>query len=331
MDVARDLFLVINHFRNEIKRPIIGIGHSMGGNNLVNLAHFHPRLFTSLILIDPVIMRVPSGPNAYIAAAASSVRRDKWPNRDVAEQSFKKSKFYQSWDPRVLNLWFKYGLREIPKVIGTTNNATPDTSMDGLTEDPQVVLTTTKHQEVFAFLRPGFANGEKHPPYPQPGLPVHLTHPDASPSNGADGPFYRPELHIAFERLITLRPSVLFIFASKSDLSAEQLNADKLASTGTGPGGSGGLKAGRVKGVMVKDAGHLVPFEKVANVADECIAWITPEIARFNEETAVIQRDWDRIPKDEKSTLRETSLKALTSYIPQRPKRKPEQSKDAKL
>lgn len=33
-DHARDLLHMINHFRREMPRPLVGIGHSMGGNNL---------------------------------------------------------------------------------------------------------------------------------------------------------------------------------------------------------------------------------------------------------------------------------------------------------
>ena len=58
LDHPRDLFLMVNHFRHSMPRPIVGIGHSMGGNNLVNLSLMHNRLFTSLILIDPVIDKI---------------------------------------------------------------------------------------------------------------------------------------------------------------------------------------------------------------------------------------------------------------------------------
>ena len=33
-DHSRDLFLMVNHFRRDMVRPIIGLGHSMGGNQL---------------------------------------------------------------------------------------------------------------------------------------------------------------------------------------------------------------------------------------------------------------------------------------------------------
>jgi hypothetical protein len=31
MDHPRDLFLMINHFRDQMPRPIVGLGHSFGG------------------------------------------------------------------------------------------------------------------------------------------------------------------------------------------------------------------------------------------------------------------------------------------------------------
>ena len=33
-DHPRDLLHMINHFRSEMPRPLVGIGHSMGGNHL---------------------------------------------------------------------------------------------------------------------------------------------------------------------------------------------------------------------------------------------------------------------------------------------------------
>ena len=118
IDHARDLLHVTNHFRQQMPRPLIGIGHSMGGNQLysplpprptfltqiyshhspshrVNLSLMHPRLFTTLVLLDPVIqsqsvVAPPSEPNV---ARASTFRRDLWPSRAAAAASFAKSPF----------------------------------------------------------------------------------------------------------------------------------------------------------------------------------------------------------------------------------------------
>src|SRR5690348_15148828 len=116
MDHPRDILHMINHFRKEMPLPLIGIGHSYGGNNLANLSLIHPRLFATLILLDPVIAAHPkktsSGP-----VASSTFRRDLWPTREAAIASFKSSPFYQVWDPRVLKAWNEYGIRETPTLL----------------------------------------------------------------------------------------------------------------------------------------------------------------------------------------------------------------------
>ncbi|KAI0543193.1 hypothetical protein GGR58DRAFT_451075 [Xylaria digitata] len=56
-DHARDLLYMTNVFRAEMPRPIIGIGHSFGGSILTCLSLIHARLFSTLILLDPVIHR----------------------------------------------------------------------------------------------------------------------------------------------------------------------------------------------------------------------------------------------------------------------------------
>lgn len=43
-DHARDMLYMINHFRQDMPRPLVGIGHSMGGNNL----------YDHSLLIEPV-------------------------------------------------------------------------------------------------------------------------------------------------------------------------------------------------------------------------------------------------------------------------------------
>ena len=135
---------MVNKFRDQMPRPIIGVGHSMGGCQLANLALLHPRLFETLVLVDPVIHQVVTLSGNVSPAVASARRREVWPSREAAATAFKKSKFYQTWDPRVLERWVEYGLRDMPTKIF------PDAKR------PEVTLTTTKHQEVMTFLRPNF-------------------------------------------------------------------------------------------------------------------------------------------------------------------------------
>jgi pimeloyl-ACP methyl ester carboxylesterase len=302
-------------------RPLIGIGHSMGGCNLVNLSLMHPRLFTTLILIDPVIQRVPSKAGNVGPAKASTMRRDKWPSRKAAEASFNRSKFYQAWDPRVLDLWVKYGLRDCPTYIHPDVTAASGV-LPALSADPssatihpakgsevEVTLTTTKHQEVFSFMRPNYPT----PEFPDPGNhPNPITHPDVDPNGGPNDPFYRPEPIATFHRLPFLRPSVQYIFGDQSFLSAPLLKADKLANTGTGVGGSGGAKAGRVQEYTFKGVGHLIPMEIVGETADVCRDWLVPELERWRAIEAAEKEAWALVPRKEKGVLSKEYVAYMT-------------------
>jgi pimeloyl-ACP methyl ester carboxylesterase len=234
----------------------------MGGAQLAYLALLHPRLFESLILIDPVIQGKVSLSGNVSPAFASAKRRELWPSRAEAAQSFKRSKFYQTWDPRVLDRWIEHGLRDVPTKLFPNATGT------------EVTLTTTKHQEVMTFLRPNFKNnGPGSEPdsteftLSNPKL-NRRTHADLTPNEQPQAPFYRGESTIVFNQLPALRPSVLYVFGSKSFLTDDAIIEEKLAKTGSGVGGSGGRAEGMVSSVMVQDAGHLIPMEKVEESAE---------------------------------------------------------------
>jgi pimeloyl-ACP methyl ester carboxylesterase len=311
MDHPRDLFLMVNHFRKEMKRPIIGVGHSMGGNNLVNLSLMHPRLFTSLILIDPVFLRMPSVKGNWSPAKASTRRRDRWPSRKAAEAAFMKSKFYQTWDPRVLNLWTKNGIRELPTYLypsatpasGTPSTITADPSSATIppaADEKEVTLTTTKHQEVLTFLRLNLPT----PEYPNPETnPNPLTHPDVDPEALPTSPLYRPEPTATFQNLPYVRPSVFYVFGDQSELSSPVYKADKLAQTGIGVGGSGGVKKGRVGEVTFKGVGHLIPMEVVGQTAEAVAGWLGPEIERWRVLEEQVRAEWEMVPRGKRGML----------------------------
>lgn len=304
----------------------------MGGNNLINLSLMHPRLLESLVLIDPVIVPLTQKRGDWAIAAASSVRRDRWPSRKVAEESFKKSKFYQAWDPRVLDRWIKYGLRELPtklypdpqpspaatgSVVTTEPTITPNVTANY--EEKEVTLTTTKHQEVFSFAKTYHPQGPHDPP-------EKLQHPEFSIFDGVGGPgpFYRPEPHITYNMLPYLRPSVLYVFGEHSDMSAEVLRRGKVDNTGTAGAGSGGVKAGKVAEVMIMDTGHLIAMEKVEDTADQASSWIGKRMAEWTRDDAAMRKYWNSLPEKEKYTLDAEYMQGLK--MPPKPQ-KPHGSK----
>ncbi|KAH7130689.1 Alpha/beta hydrolase family-domain-containing protein [Dendryphion nanum] len=308
LDHSRDLLHMVNVFRKEMPRPIIGVGHSMGGCQLANLSLLHPRLLETLILVDPVIQRMVSVSGNVGPAHASAQRRDRWPSREEAAKSMKRNKFYQTWDSRVFDRWIQYGLRDLPTNLYPESSSTPGpvpatistepTSTPEVPKPKEVTLTTSKHQEVMTFLRPNFSfrEGDKEPSsseYSATNSAINRrTHPDLSPGDTVQSPFYRGESMMVFQQLPHLRPSVLYIFGSLSFLTNDEIIEEKLAMTGTGVGGSGGAKEGRVAQVMVQDAGHLIPMEKVEESAEHTASWIGKEMVRWRAHEKLTQEEW---------------------------------------
>ncbi|KAI9881029.1 MAG: hypothetical protein M1830_008911 [Pleopsidium flavum] len=287
---------MINHFRDQMPRPLIGLGHSMGGCQLTNLALIHPRLLTTLILLDPVIQKHSSSPSGsgFSPGRASTFRRDLWPSRSAAAESFRKSKFYQAWDERVLDRWLQYGLRDLPTTIYPEDSTLDDTGKP-------VTLTTTKHQEVFTFLRPIFTSKDEH----GKEAIIRLTHADFDPTTPHSSPFYRPEPEHTYHNLPFVRPSVLYIFGGLSLLSPPEWRKEKMELTGSGVGGSGGMKAGRVKEVVLENAGHLVAMEAVGACADATAEWLRVELKRWWEEEDKFNQEWSVKTRREKLMISE--------------------------
>lgn len=84
-----------------------------------------------------------------------------------------------------------------------------------------------------------------------------------------------------------LRPSTLFILGEKTNLQIEEIRLGALQ-TGTGIGGSGGIKEGRVREVTFENVGHMFPLQAVARTAKEMAPWLGQESARWLEE----ERAW---------------------------------------
>lgn len=276
----------------------------------------HPRLFTSLVLLDPMhqtkLPETKSGAMDIRSVQYATFRKSRWPSRAAARAELVKSPFYRSWDPRALERWVEYGLREVgPR--GDSRNIDMDAQTEGgkptactsieaqrtshdfaghpntQTPTPPVVLTTPPSQEAFTYARPN------HEAYGMNGNPINRsTHADLDPAWPHIFPLYRPEIHSIFEQLPKLRPSALHIFGDKSAVCSADENARKLAATGVGVGGSGGVAAGRVKGVTLPNVGHLIPMQAgaVQKTAQIIAEWIAQEVAIWAREDDEFRRTW---------------------------------------
>ncbi|PIA89593.1 hypothetical protein CB0940_07467 [Cercospora beticola] len=287
-DHSRDLANLINIKRAEMPRPIIGLGHSMGGNQITKLAMDHASLFTTLILIDPVIQmrsaEISKEQPRASAAVASTYRRQIWPSREEATKSFLKSAFYKIWDRRVLDRWVSHGLRDCP------NADFPDA------QPGQVSLATPAAQEVWSFLRTNYDG------YGVDGKPIdRFTHPDLDPTLPDQKPYYRSEPIFTYRRLPELRPSVLYIFGELSDVCPPKVARDKVSKTGIGAGGSGGEEEGRVKGVMFEKIGHLIAMETPGRTAETMADWVGKEMVIYREQRKRLEEWWAKPSKEKRS------------------------------
>ena len=105
------------------------------------------------------------------------------------------------------------------------------------------------------------------------------------------------------------------------------MRADKLAHTGVGQGGSGGVAAGRVRDVFLEEKGHLLAQEAVDECADAAVCWLAPEIRRWKDEEESFRSAWSKKSKIEKMTIDAEWLKNVPA-----PARRPKVQKgDSKL
>ncbi|PYH83984.1 putative toxin biosynthesis protein [Aspergillus uvarum CBS 121591] len=300
-DHSRDLLHMVNHFREEMTRPIIGVAHSMGCAQLVQLSIMHPRLLSTLILIEPVILdfagRTARSPNPSRSAA---LRRDLWPSRAAAESALRKS-LLRRWDPRAASRYLHFGLRELPTRLypavdtstlpslgdsssssSSNNNDNKNSPDPPIAQNPPpppptaVTLTTTKHHEAWSYSVPNLEPASAHlDPLLLPDWDTEFERPFR---------VSRPECQISMRNLPSVRPSVLWVFGGKSYLSPPAEQDKKVRLTGSGTGGSGGVADGKVEKAVLGTGSHMLVVEQVGWCAGTIAGWLGGWFKRYEKE-----------------------------------------------
>lgn len=226
----------------------------------------HSRLFTALILIEPVMspMSHASHLGKFLIAQALK-RRDFWDSRSEARDYFLRDPGYRKWHPKVLEDWIRYGLREVDDYTSPYSRTH---------RGKGVTLTTPTIQEAVSYVRPHF-----YLPTNQGGLSYdNLPVPGVEFSECFNS---RPEVALLAHFQPYIRPSVLYVVGGKSPYASRSIRESRLANTGTGYGGSGGVKAGKVREVCFEKSGHLVPFEMPVEVAQKAVDWLVEVYAQW--------------------------------------------------
>lgn len=237
----------------------------------VNLSLMHPRLLSSLVLLEPVIQaESATGPNPALMA---TLRPDLWKSRAEAEASMRKSRVFSTWDARVLDRFVAHALRETPTALYPAGQAPPGA----------VTLATSKHQEAWSYVRDQFEpQGDESTD--------RLLVPDLDAKGEGSYLFFRPECLITLRNLPFVRPPVLWVFGAKSPMAKPAWIEEKMNVTGTGTGGSGGLRAGRVEKVVFEDAGHFVPCEKTKEVCEASARWLQGQMVQYERDEQFLRQ-----------------------------------------
>lgn len=215
--------------------------------------------------MDPILTKDLTMHKTF--AKLSTTRRDIWPSREAAREKFKSSRLFQTWDPRVLEKFIEYGLRDLP------TEQYPELPEGSDPNNPPVTLSTTIPQEVYFYIRAYYRDKRLL----QDENYLQDIHPD---DYDTDASLYRPESSELYRRLPEIKPSVLYIFADKSEASPPEYRLDKMTRTGTGVGGSGGAAVGRVQEAVL-DCGHLIGMERPMECAEASAAFIDGELERW--------------------------------------------------
>lgn len=102
-------------------RPLVGVGHSLGGVLMFMVASRRPDWFRSLVMLEPPLINGPAGAGFAVLrrlgqadritpAGRSRGRRDFWPDRDRARSYFRSRGLFQRFDPECLEDYMDAGL-----------------------------------------------------------------------------------------------------------------------------------------------------------------------------------------------------------------------------
>ena len=112
---AEDLLAWI---RAEGTRSVLAMGHSSGATAVALAAAREPELFARILLIDPVLLRPPEERDdaerrgGFGLAERTARRRAVFPSRRAVREAYEKRFPFSAFDPEVLELYLRYGLRD---------------------------------------------------------------------------------------------------------------------------------------------------------------------------------------------------------------------------
>jgi pimeloyl-ACP methyl ester carboxylesterase len=258
-DHSRDILAMVNQFREDMPRPLVGLGHSMGGSQLIYLSTIHPRLFEGIALIEPylLIRQKPSPEFMRMTHRLPLRRRDLWDSEAEALADVDKHHLLKGWDPRALTIYKQTALARTPTALY------PD-------EHGKWTLRTTKYSELHLVTRPNLHS--RMGAFEEKPMPLAQEHSDLNVDTDMVSPFYNSAARLAFDQLARLRPKVLFVRGKSSPMVSQVMLDQAILRTGTGVGGSGGRRLGHVDTAELK-GGHLITMTAPSELTKVLCQW----------------------------------------------------------
>lgn len=288
-DHSRDLMDVINHFQDKITRPIIGLGHSFGCNQLFCMSNWHPTLFHSLAFIEPGIDPLYGMGTSVGWCHAILQFKDVYSTREEAETQLIRLHNAKGWERSVSERFREYGLYE----------------RNG--ENGEKWAMTTPKDQLLALLGRINPTGVARGPGGMADVTLadRVAVPDADAERWEWGPFYRPELKKAWDMLPNMRPWALYIGGNKSPVfGAVNAREERLRLTGIGAGGNGGVKLGAVKQIVLEDGEHTMTFDwNMYKVADHVADFLATESKRWAEGPQKRRDEWLQKSVEERQSI----------------------------
>lgn len=119
------LALEVEHYlEKNFSKPVIGVGHSLGGALHYITALKRPELYQEVVILDsPLYGEFKSLALKFLKAfhlmdkitpsVSSARRRNFWTSRDAAFEYFKDKPLYKNFDPDCLRDYVNFGMREL--------------------------------------------------------------------------------------------------------------------------------------------------------------------------------------------------------------------------
>jgi pimeloyl-ACP methyl ester carboxylesterase len=110
--LARDLLEAVS----DAPLPIVAVGHSSGGASILRAEILAPRTFSTIVLIEPIVIPTPPDglheQTVFALADRATRRRHTFSSRGGARQRFAAGPF-GDWDEEILDLYVDHGLHEV--------------------------------------------------------------------------------------------------------------------------------------------------------------------------------------------------------------------------